>query len=89
VTEKAASGAFRLPAWNDSWGWLMFYNDALAGDCGQVWQDFAHAHVPSGRTDGTSWKKWRDEAMDAAKTMPGALAVVTPNPDPSASGATS
>lgn len=68
----SASGAFRLPDWNDSFGWLMLYADALSGQHGEAWQTFADAHRPSGRTDGTSWKKWRDEASDAAKTMPAA-----------------
>jgi hypothetical protein len=54
-----------LPRWNDSWGWLLFYGEALAGNCGEHWRRVAIAHEPSGRTDGTSWRNWRDEVHNA------------------------
>lgn len=55
----------RLPSDGDSMSWLMLYSEALGGGLGSTWQAWAETHVRSGRTDGTSWKKWRDEVLAA------------------------
>jgi len=60
----------RFPGRGAAWSWLMDYADALAGEHGEDWQEFAQAHVPSGRTDSTSWKKWRDECLSTRRPTP-------------------
>lgn len=55
----------RFPGHFDAMSWLLDYGDALGSVYGEAWQAFAEAHVRSGRTDGTSWQKWRDECKAA------------------------